>query len=679
MEGDDNRPRHDYFTRASAGRRLQQQPAQNGDAPEGEEQPRAIRGRHYDAAALQQHAQQHRVQLDGEPLQGDPNRVRSAEDDFQDAQDTLDEEGLQLDQQPELDQEQVPPQQQEDEVFQPEQPQNTAANDLVRNTRLQRLINDRPGPDEARFDAFANYNREVRGQTFYNSTWQSEYQQDASASMPQWDTIQDRPEQRPLIDPNRLQLGAIGDAVQKNTRHGQYLQGLLGTYEDQERVYLKYNPPLESRANRGPPPGDTSRLTRAPSNASLSNSGPPPLFPLSSDKDHAVEEAFRKIESENFQLRRQLAALKNQQQPPRNYNQHNNAHPSNGDGYGYNQAAPPYRPPFEQRKNIKLPKFTGKNFHAFKSAFIRCAKLLKYDEEEAQTQLICCCNDSAQNYLSKLPVNTPVVQMLSALEFRYGANQSIPDVQNQLMEIKRKPNEDLYSLYDRIMSTVRKADLPEWKRGQLAREHFFLALRSNRKQQHFVARNDHVQPPNIDVTLALALQWEMDNGRETASSGASVRQVEETTETECSEDTDLSEQINKLTFHKTKHIKDPDLRKFGQQQNEILELIKKQQQLLHQAFLPSSGATSSRSSTRTSTSSSAKPPSTATSGRSKSTSSAQSSKKPWQSWNKKKGTGKPHSGKPTNKINECDDEAVEDEPAEDDCYEEEQDVHDEQE
>ena len=61
------------------------------------------------------------------------------------------------------------------------------------------------------------------------------------------------------------------------------------------------------------------------------------------------------------------------------------------------------------------------------------------------------------------------------------------------------------------------------------------------------------------------------------------------------------------------------------------------------------------------------------------TSSAQSSKKPWQSWNKKKGTGKPHSGKPTNKINERDDEAVEDEPAEDDCYDEELDVHDEQE
>ena len=313
MEGDGNRPRHEYFTRANAGRRLQQQPAQDGAELETEEQPRAIRGRQYDAAALQQHAQQHRVQLDGEPPQGDPNRVRSAEDDFQDAQDTLDEEGLQLDQQPELDQEHGPPQQQEDEVFQPEQPQNTAANDLTRNARLQRLINDRPGPSEARFDAFANYNREVRGQTFYNSTWQSDDQQDASALMPQWDTIQDRPEQRPLIDPNRLQLGAIGDAVQKNTRHGQYLQGLLGTYEDQERGYLKYNPPLESRANRGPPPGDTNRRTRAPSNASLSNSGPPPLFPLATDKDHAVEETFRRIESENFQLRHQLAALKNQQ------------------------------------------------------------------------------------------------------------------------------------------------------------------------------------------------------------------------------------------------------------------------------------------------------------------------------------------------------------------------------
>ena len=366
-------------------------------------------------------------------------------------------------------------------------------------------------------------------------------------------------------------------------------------------------------------------------------------------------------------------------QTQQNFSHYNDFYPSQMDGYWYNQAVPPYRPPFEQRKHIKLPKFTGKNFHAFKSAFIRCAKLLKYDEEEAQTQLICCCNDSAQNYLSKLPVNTPVVQMLSALEFRYGANQSIPDVQNQLMEIRRKPHEDLFSLYDRIMSTVRKADLPEWKRGQLAREHFFLALRTNRKQQHFVARNDHVQPPNIDVTLALALQWEMDNGRDTASSGASIQQTGDTTETEGSEDTEISEQINKLTFHKTKHIKDPDLRKFGQQQNQILELIKKQQQLLHQSFMKFSGPRSSCSSTRTSTSSSAKPPSTATSECSKSTSSATSTKKTWQSWNKKKNTGKLHNGKPANEFIECDDDAVQDEPPTDDCYKEEQDVQEDQE
>ena len=79
---------------------------------------------------------------------------------------------------------------------------------------------------------------------------------------------------------------------------------------------------------------------------------------------------FREEQNTTASMLHQATPLQTQQ----NLSHYNDLYPSHMDGYWYNQAAPPYRPPFEQRKNIKLPKFTGNNFHAFKSAFIRCAK-----------------------------------------------------------------------------------------------------------------------------------------------------------------------------------------------------------------------------------------------------------------------------------------------------------------
>ena len=66
MEDDYNRPHHDYFTRAG------------GDELETKDQLRAICSAQYDAIALQLHALQHRVKLDGDFPQVDPNRVRLA-------------------------------------------------------------------------------------------------------------------------------------------------------------------------------------------------------------------------------------------------------------------------------------------------------------------------------------------------------------------------------------------------------------------------------------------------------------------------------------------------------------------------------------------------------------------------------------------------------------------------
>ena len=52
----------------------------------------------------------------------------------------------------------------------------------------------------------------------------------------------------------------------------------------------------------------------------------------------------------------------------------------------------------EDYRHIKLPKFKGKSdeYPAFKQAFIRCAQLMKFTDEEAQTQLICGLEGSAR-------------------------------------------------------------------------------------------------------------------------------------------------------------------------------------------------------------------------------------------------------------------------------------------
>ena len=190
------------------------------------------------------------------------------------------------------------------------------------------------------------------------------------------------------------------------------------------------------------------------------------------------------------------------------------------------------------------------------------------------------CEGAARNTIMDLDAErVSSDDMLHVLETRFGINMSRTDVLNKLAEIKRKPGEELHSLHDRVMSLARRADLGEGKRRQVTRNAFFTALRSNRELQHWVGKRDNGDDPNIDVTLALALQYEMDHGREETS----VKQVTCTTDGDSdaeSTTTEVSEQVNKLSFTSMRDVKDPVLKKMGQTQNDIIELLKKQSELL---------------------------------------------------------------------------------------------------
>ena len=196
--------------------------------------------------------------------------------------------------------------------------------------------------------------------------------------------------------------------------------------------------------------------------------------------------------------------------------------------------------------------------------------------------------------------------------------------------------------------------MPEEERAQKARDTFFHALRTNRELQHYVGRNDTHRPPNIELTMALAVQYELDHGK--SESREKVRQIDDTPASNDEEGAQSSpERVNQLMFTNLSSLKDATLKKLGKQQNEMVELFKKQKSLLEKHLERPSSSNSSRRSDR---SSSVKSSTTTSSSKPRSTSRSVTKKtgKPWV--NKKKKFNK--SNKPKTTVNEIDAQPEED-------------------
>ena len=114
-----------------------------------------------------------------------------------------------------------------------------------------------------------------------------------------------------------------------------------------------------------------------------------------------------------------------------------------------------------------------------------------------------------------------------ALEMRYGINMSFANVNNKLMDKRRKPGKTLHFLYGRVMTTARRADYSQMERAYKGRKSFFTALRSDTDLQRYFGRRDKGFRPDIELTLSLALQYEMNYGTKIGaeSSSANARQV----------------------------------------------------------------------------------------------------------------------------------------------------------
>ena len=162
-------------------------------------------------------------------------------------------------------------------------------------------------------------------------------------------------------------------------------------------------------------------------------------------------------------------------------------------------------------RNLKLPKFKGKNVESWVSMVKEFAKALRWSETERRLHIKANMEDWIRSMFAENDDFT-AEEMLHQLTMRFGVTMSHPEVHNELVRIVRKPNEGLHELADRVRNLARKAHMPDFRRQHIMRDVFFAALRKNKELQHYVDRYDDLKQPNMMTTLNLALDWEMKHG-----------------------------------------------------------------------------------------------------------------------------------------------------------------------
>ena len=238
----------------------------------------------------------------------------------------------------------------------------------------------------------------------------------------------------------------------------------------------------------------------------------------------------------------------------------------------------PRRGPTIDRRNLKLPKFKGKDVESWCSMVEDFAEAMEWTEIEKRLHIKANLDDWIRSMFADCE-DFSSDEMLHQLTMRFGVTMSHPEVHNELIQIVRKSNESLHELADRVRNTARKAHMPGYRRQHIMRDVFFTALRPNKELQHYVDRYDDLREPNMMNTLALALDWEMKHGTQHRSE--KVRNVkDESSESKNISDTsdrtaDSDSTVNKVDYIDMKELSTKEAKLIAKQQNETTRLLRK--------------------------------------------------------------------------------------------------------
>ena len=230
------------------------------------------------------------------------------------------------------------------------------------------------------------------------------------------------------------------------------------------------------------------------------------------------------------------------------------------------------------RRNLKLKTFKGNNIMAWKLLFDEFSEQFNWSEKEKKLRLKAHVDDWIRAMFTDLPPETTAEEMMSRLVSRFGINMTSTEVENALLKIERKSDEDLYTLADRVRNLINRAYFPEKKKRAIMRQAFFTALRGNSKLQHFVNRYDDPDNPDMNNTLDLAIEWEHRHGTtfKAENNVESDRSADVTIELEGEQSDDGDTRIGCIPLHE---MTTKEGRLLAAQNNAIYSYLKEQDDL----------------------------------------------------------------------------------------------------
>ena len=162
---------------------------------------------------------------------------------------------------------------------------------------------------------------------------------------------------------------------------------------------------------------------------------------------------------------------------------------------------------------LRMPLFDGGDWAGFMSQFEACINYYGWTEKTKTIRLYTSIVGDARKTLGAVGAsNWSFAQLKRHMEVRYGKSKVFAQIQAELLQRTRKPEQSLHAYHDELVAASRTANIPEHQRADLVHTAFVFGLRNNQHMHRWVTR--HEREATIEAALEAAEEYEEEYGSE---------------------------------------------------------------------------------------------------------------------------------------------------------------------
>ena len=168
---------------------------------------------------------------------------------------------------------------------------------------------------------------------------------------------------------------------------------------------------------------------------------------------------------------------------------------------------------YSRERGLRMPLFDGKDWAGFMSQFEACINYYGWTEKTKTIRLYTSIVGEARQTLGAVGAsNWSFSQLKRHMEVRYGKSKVYAQIQAELLQHVRKPEQTLHMYHDELVAASRTANISEQQRAELVHTAFVFGLRNNQHMHRWVTR--HEREPTLEAALLAAEEYEEEYGSE---------------------------------------------------------------------------------------------------------------------------------------------------------------------